>query len=219
MNGNHNNFFKDTDLVFLSICAGCSFMSVLSLYAIYTHMNLITSVRTVVVQAIASIIGIALAVLISHFDYKEWCEQWKWHFIPSCGLMILTMFIGFAPPGTTNKAWIQLPFGLTLQSSEVLKISTILMLSYFLEKYRNNINEIKTLLKLIAIACVPLAFVAIQRDSGTLLVYCAMVACMFFAAGVSGKFIAICRGGLLVLSPFIWSKIGPVQKEQDFRSF
>ena len=214
MNGNHNNFFKDTDLVFLSICAGCSFMSVLSLYAIYTHMNLITSVRTVVVQAIASIIGVALAVLISHFDYKEWCEQWKWHFIPSCGLMILTMFIGFAPPGTTNKAWIQLPFGLTLQSSEVLKISTILMLSYFLEKYKNNINEIKTLLKLIAIACVPLAFVAIQRDSGTLLVYCAMVACMFFAAGVSGKFIAICRGGLLALSPFIWSKMDPYKKNR-----
>ena len=77
MNGNHNNFFKDTDLVFLSICAGCSFMSVLSLYAIYTHMNLITSVRTVVVQAIAIIIGIALAVLISHFDYNECCDQWK----------------------------------------------------------------------------------------------------------------------------------------------
>ncbi len=195
---------KETDLGFMAICMMCSGLSVFSMYAIFRHMSLLDTVRPVIVQAIASIIGIVRAFIISFMDYKEMCELYKWHMAFSIGLMILCMFIGYAPPGTSNKAWIELPFGLSLQPSEILKISTILTLSHFFEEHKNNINEIKTLTKLISIACVPLLFVLIQKDIGTLLIYVIMIACMFFAAGISTRVIGFCFAGTVVVMPLLW---------------
>ena len=195
---------KETDLIFVGICGLCSGISVFSMFSIYKTMSIMTSIRPVLVQLAASLIGIAAAFIISFIDYKELCERWKWHSALTYGLMILTLFIGYGPEGTSNKAWIELPFGLSLQASELLKISTILTLAFFFEKYKNNIDEVRVLIKLIAIACVPLLAVAVQKDSGTLLVYVIMIACMFFAAGISKKIIYFALGAGVVLSPIMW---------------
>ena len=198
---------KETDLVFIAICATFSAISVFSMYAIYNHMSIMNSSRQVLVQLIASIVGIVMAFIISLVDYKELCEFWKLHSRLAYALMVLCLFIGYGPPGTSNKAWIDLPFGTSVQPSEILKLSAILTLSFFFEKYKNNINEVKTLVKLVGIALVPLAAVAVQKDDGTLLVYVGMIACMFFAAGVSRKLIAICVGGAVIVSPLLWFRL------------
>ncbi|MBR5521093.1 MAG: FtsW/RodA/SpoVE family cell cycle protein [Oscillospiraceae bacterium] len=194
----------ETDLVFIAICATCSGLSVFSMYSIFKHMSLMETVRPVIVQLGASVIGIVAAFIISFVDYKELCRLYKAHMTVAIGLMVLCMFIGFAPQGTTNKAWIALPFGLSLQPSEVLKISTILTLSHFFEKYKYNINEVKILVKLIGIALIPVAFVLIQKDDGTLLVYLVMIACMFFAAGVSPRLIGAAVAACVAALPVLW---------------
>jgi rod shape determining protein RodA len=122
-------------------------------------------------------------------------------------LMILTAIIGFAPAGTTNKAWIALPGGMSLQPSELLKISMIITLAHFMEQNKEHINEVNTLIKLAAVALVPFAFVAYQRDGGTMLVYAFIIACMFFAAGISWKLIAFAGGAAVVGVPILWFKI------------
>ena len=214
---NHiKQIIKETDLVFIAICATCSGLSVFSMYAIFQHMSLMDSVRPVIVQLIASVIGIFRAFIISFVDYKELCDYWYVHLAFCIGLMILCMFIGYAPPGTTNKAWIELPFGMSLQPSELLKISTVLLLAHFFEKHKNNINEVRTLVKLVGIACVPMAFVAIQKDMGTLIIYAIMISCMFFVAGISPKIIGGCFAAVAVAFPVLWmtDKIDDYQKNR-----
>lgn len=196
--------FKETDLVFIGICGLCSGISVLALYSIYDTMSIMPSSRPVITQLGASLIGLGAAFIISFVDYRELCENYKWHSVLSYGLMILTMFIGYGPEGTTNKAWIQLPLGLSLQPSELLKISTILMLAFFLDKHKTDINEIRVLIKLALLACIPLGAVVIQKDGGTLLIYVAIIICMFFAAGVSAKLVWAGIGAAVLASPFLW---------------
>lgn len=198
------DFIHETDMVFLGLCFTCSAISVYSIFAIGATMKSVDSLKPAVVQLAATIIGIALAVIISTIDYRELCQQYKVHSALTYGLMILTAFIGFAPPGTTNKAWIQLPFGLTIQPSELLKISMILTLALVLDKYKNNIDEIRIIIKLAGIAFIPFAFVAFQRDGGTMLVYLFIIACMFFAAGISYKLVAMGFAALIIGSPIIW---------------
>ena len=69
--------------------------------------------------------------------------MWKLHSAFAYALMVLTAVIGFAPEGTTNKAWIALPFGLSIQPSEILKLSMILTLAFFFEK--NNLFRARCL--------------------------------------------------------------------------
>ena len=214
---NHiKQILKETDLVFVAICATCSCLSVFSMYAIFQHMSLMATVRPVVVQLIASLIGIVRAFVISFVDYKELCEYWKFHFALCVGLMVLCMFIGYAPPGTTNKAWIELPFGMSLQPSELLKISTVLMLAHFFERHKNSMNEVNTIVRLVCVAGVPMAFVAIQKDMGTLIIYAIMISCMFFAAGISPKIIGRCFAAVSVAFPVLWftDKIDTYQKNR-----
>ena len=214
---NHiKQIIKETDLVFVAICATCSCLSVFSMYAIFQHMSLMDTVRPVVVQLIASLIGIVRAFIISFVDYKELCEYWKFHFALCVGLMVLCMFIGYAPPGTTNKAWIELPFGMSLQPSELLKISTVLMLAHFFERHKTSMNEINTIVRLVCVAGVPMAFVAIQKDMGTLIIYAIMISCMFFAAGISPKIIGRCFAAVSVAFPILWftDKIDTYQKNR-----
>lgn len=214
---NHiKQIIKETDLVFVAICATCSCLSVFSMYAIFQHMSLMDTVRPVVVQLMASLIGIVRAFVISFVDYKELCEYWKFHFALCVGLMVLCMFIGYAPPGTTNKAWIELPFGMSLQPSELLKISTVLILAHFFERHKNSMNEINTIVRMVCVAGVPMAFVAIQKDMGTLIIYAIMISCMFFAAGISPKIIGRCFAAVSVAFPILWftDKIDTYQKNR-----
>ncbi len=210
-------FIEQTDFVLLGMCATCSAISVYSIYSIYMTMNAIDKVNVVIVQMIASILGILIAVLLSMIDYRELCEWYKVHMALCIALMILTAFIGFAPPGTTNKAWIALPGGLTLQPSELLKISMIITLAHFLEKYKDHINEVNVILKLGLIAAVPFGFVVLQKDGGTMLVYMFIIASMFFSAGISWRLIAVVVGVAVIGAPIAWfftDLIGDYQKNR-----
>ncbi len=208
------NFYKETDSVLLLVCMVCSAISVYSLYAIYMSTSSLDSSRTALVQLLATIAGVVLASFISFLDYRNLAEMFKLHSAISYGLMILTMIIGVGPAGTTNKSWISLPFGLSIQPSEILKISMILTLAHFLNKYKNQINEIPTLTKLVGIAIIPLIFVAIQRDTGVLLVFVFIIIAMFFAAGVSYKLIFWCLGIGAVASPVLWLFLDDYQKNR-----
>ncbi|MEG2929886.1 MAG: FtsW/RodA/SpoVE family cell cycle protein [Oscillospiraceae bacterium] len=212
-------FLEQTDFVFLSMCGLCSGISVCAIYAIYKTMNAIESPKVALVQLLASLAGIAIAILLSIIDYKELCEWFQFHSAAVYLLMILTAFIGFAPPGTTNKAWIALPFGLSLQPSELLKISMIITLAHFLDKYHDSIDEINVMAKLVGIALIPFAFVAFQKDGGTMLVYALIIASMFFAAGVSWKLVGMGIGGAFILSPILWWKMGDYQKNRILALF
>ncbi|MBR6518792.1 MAG: FtsW/RodA/SpoVE family cell cycle protein [Oscillospiraceae bacterium] len=200
-------FIEQTDFIFIGLCATCSAISVYSIYSIYKTMNAVGDVKVVIVQLVASLLGVTAAILLSIIDYKELCE-WYWVHMGVCILlMIITAVIGYAPPGTTNKAWIYLPGGMSIQPSELLKISMIITIAHFMEQSKDHINEVNTLVKLVGVALVPFAFVAYQRDGGTMLVYAFIIASMFFAAGISWRLVAIAAGAAVVGLPVLWFKI------------
>ena len=123
-------FIEQTDFIFIGLCATCSAISVYSIYSIYKTMNAVGDVKVVIVQLVASLLGVTAAILLSIIDYKELCE-WYWVHMGLCILlMIVTAVIGYAPPGTTNKAWIYLPGGMSIQPSELLNISMIITIAH-----------------------------------------------------------------------------------------
>ena len=77
-------------------------------------------------------------------------------------------------------------------------------------------NEINTIVRLVCVAGVPMAFVAIQKDMGTLIIYAIMISCMFFAAGISPKIIGRCFAAVSVAFPVLWftDKIDTYQKNR-----
>ena len=67
-------FIEQTDFIFIGLCATCSALSVYSIYSIYKTMTAVGDVKVVIVQLVASLMGITAAILLSIIDYKELCE-------------------------------------------------------------------------------------------------------------------------------------------------
>ena len=202
------NYIKGTDKVLIALCICVSSLSVVLLSGI-ENSNMLASPRQITVQAAASIIGLIIAIILSKIDYKMMAKLWKFHSTFAYGLVILTFFIGIRVSDfVDDRAWLQLPFGMTLQPSELLKISFIVTFAFHLEKVGNKINNIKYLLGLILHALIPIGLIMKQGDHGTALIFAFIFAFMLFSAGLSWKYIVPAIILVICSLPILWNIIG-----------
>ena len=197
-------YIKNTDKIYIGICLACSALSVVTLFSIgQSMMN--GNYRQAIVQLGATVIGLVVAIFLSVLDYHAMAEAWKFHAAITWGLVLLTFIIGYAPPGTSNKAWIQLPFGgLSLQPTELAKISFILSFAFHLSWVKEKVNEPKTLLQLLLHMGAPALLIILQGDDGTMIIFVMIAITMLFAARISYKYIVAGIGAAVVGAPLLW---------------
>ena len=211
-------YIKETDkgLLLLCLCASCFSLLILTSIAYFFY----DSYSIVIVQAAATVLGVIVALVVSSVDYRLLANLWKVHVPITVGLVILTFFFGITPAGTDDKAWLPLFAGLTIQPSELLKISFILTFALHLEKVKEHLNQITTLLLLIVHGAFPVLLIHLQGDDGTALVFAAIFLFMLFAAGLSWKYIIAGLGAIAVAVPIIWFKVmSPHQQERLLNVF
>jgi len=130
------------------------------------------------------VIGIALAVLVSRFDYRLLRAYTPILWVLSViGLVVVLSPIGTEINGA--QAWIALPAGFTIQPSEFAKIAIILGMSMLLSEKRDAENEPRDIdvLYALLVAAVPIGLIMLQPDLGTVMV----TACAVFGIiAVSG---------------------------------
>ena len=123
-------YLKTVDKWILLFCIFLSTLSVLLLYSLYQSnvaSTLRLSERTCIVQLAAMFMGLTAAVIISNIDYHFIVKLWKLYIPVSVFLVLLTFFVGLqVDESVDDKAWLRLPFGLTFQPSELLKICFII---------------------------------------------------------------------------------------------
>ncbi len=209
------DFIRETDKLFLLLCM---FSSLYGAVAVYSATRYLDTIRPFLVQLLSLFLGVAAAVVISAFDFEK--LQRYWFLIAAVGLIpvILTFFIGFAPEGTDDKAWLDLGIT-TFQPSELLKISFIITFTTHLTAVKANINKIKHLIPVCIHGAFPVLLIHLQGDDGTALVFAIMVLCMMAAAGVSWKYFVAAFGALVVASPIIYFFIMNDEQRERLGSF
>lgn len=194
------DFVRETDkilllLTFFASCYGC--------LAVFSATNYMASRRAVIVHAICLVAGMIIACIVSSIDYERYLKLWVLIGIAGLIPVILTFFIGFAPEGTDDKAWLNLGFT-TFQPSELLKICFVVTFSKHLGKVKKNINKLKYLIPVCLHGAIPVLLIFIQGDAGTALVFLVMVVFMLMAAGVSWKYFTAAFSAALVASPIAY---------------
>ncbi len=194
------DFVRESDKVLLLLCF---FASAYGCIAVFSATNYMGSSRPVIVQALCMFAGIIAACVISTIDLEYFSKYW--YLAAALGLIpvILTFFIGFAPEGTDDKAWLNLGFT-TFQPSELMKICFVVTFSTHLARVKRDINKLKYLLPVCAHGAFPVLLIFIQGDAGTALVFAVMVLFMLMAAGVSWKYFAAAFSAALVASPIAY---------------
>ena len=194
------DFVRESDkvlllLLFLAAGYGCM--------AVFSATHYMESLRPFLVHSFCLVAGFGVIFVVSLFEYDRYTKYWPLFAVLGIVPVILTFFIGFAPEGTDDKAWLDLGIT-TFQPSELLKICFVITFSTHLAKAGKNINKIKTLIPICIHGAIPVVLIHFQGDDGTALVFAVMVVLMLWSAGVSWKYFVAAFSALLVASPIIY---------------
>lgn len=194
------DFFRETDKLLLILCFTASSYGVLAVFSATRHDG---SMRPPLIQTVCLIAGICGALFISAFNFTTYLKRWYLAAFVGVVPVILTFFIGIAPAGTDDKAWLDLGFT-AFQPSELMKICFIITFSAHLNAVKDKINKPAYLLPACLHGGFPVVLIVLQGDYGTALVFAVMFVIMLWSAGVSWKYFIGAFSALLVASPFIY---------------
>lgn len=194
------DFIRETDKLLLILVV---FASGYGCFAVFSATRYMDNLRPIIVHTLSMLVGVVIALIVSSIDYEKYFS--RWYLIAALGLVpvILTFFIGVAPEGTDDKAWLNLGFT-TFQPSELMKICFAVTFAYHIKTVKPNINKLKYLIPLLLHGFFPVALIILQGDYGTAIVFAFMTIFMLWAGGVSIKYFIAGFSALLVASPFIY---------------
>lgn len=194
------DFIRETDKLMLILCF---FTTLYGCVAVFSSTHYLETYRPVLIQAISMVIGIIAAMFISAFDYETFIKRWYIAAIIGVIPVILTFFIGFAPEGTDDKAWLDLGFT-TFQPAELLKVCFTVTFAAHLSYVKKNINKLKYLVPIVLHGAFPVLLIHFQGDDGTALVFAVMVLFMMWSVGVSWKYFLLAFVAAAAASPIIY---------------
>lgn len=168
--------------------------------------------RSIVVQAIAYVIGFLGLVAILHFDLNIFQDFTKPMYIAAI-LILLTVYIpGLGVELYGARAWIKIG-PTTVQPSEFVKILFILLMANYLITHRKDIKKFRGVV-LAGLYAVPIILIVLKDDLGSALVYMAIWIFMVFFAGIDYKILFKSIIGVACAIPIAYNFLDDYQKDR-----
>jgi rod shape determining protein RodA len=181
----NRKLFKDLDFSLLAAPVLLGALGCLGIYSTTPGTDLWKK------QLIFLVIGVMLAVCLAFTDYRKILMVIAPFFYVIITLMLVMVLIGFGVKVNGNTSWLRLPGGFKLQPSEFAKLAVILMLSRHVAQVnaRKSAGDDKPLslrdiVIMGAIVAPPVMLVRLENDTGTMLVFGAILATFYFMAGM-----------------------------------
>ena len=197
------NYLKKTDkLLWLLVLAVTG-------YGLFTiiFVSQKFGVKGLTTQYAATAIGIVACLIVSKIDYNDLASLWKLY-APAAYLFVLALFIwgvgGVGKEAADDKNWLII-FGVSIQPTEILKITFIMEFAYHLSWVGEDLNQPAHLILLALHAITPVFIIYLLGDDGTALVFVLIAVIMVIIAGLAWQYILAGAGALVVMIPVAWN--------------
>ncbi len=143
--------------------------------------------------------GILGLLFFSKFDYQKLRSWSPMLFIGSLVLLFLVFIPGLGSAlNTGNRSWIVLPW-FSFQPSEFAKFALILYFAAFLAKIGPEIKKFKEgFLTALGVAMIPVVFVMLQPDIGTMAILCFIIFGLLFIADSKMSHMSLLTGAAVL---------------------
>ena len=150
----------------------------------------------------AARIGVAFVLMIAlaHVNPSQFYRHSRTLYILGVVLLIAVLVAGQIGKGAQR--WLDLGF-FRFQPSEMIKITTPMMIAWFLSGYTLPPKPKQFFIAALMIA-IPTLLIAKQPDLGTSLLVASSGAAVLFFAGLSWRFMVITSAVLISLTPVLW---------------
>ncbi len=136
-------------------------------------------------QVIWACIGLLLMFSIMLLPFRT--IQFLSYPLYGISIIILMVILVAGKVVAGSKSWFGIG-GLGLQPSEVVKVTTILALAYYLAQRHVNLSRLKHIFVTFGIVLLPVILIALQPDLGTAIIYIGILVVVLFWAGASTFF-------------------------------
>lgn len=175
-------------------------------------------IRIMTVQIIGLLVGVAISIILSIIDYKDFKIIGVGIFIVSVALLILVLAIGTGEE-LGSRSWLKIG-SFSFQPSEIAKIGFIAVVSIFLERiYDKTGNTRMNVVKLIIVSSIPIVLVLAQKDFGTTMVFLFIFMLMLFIYGIKYKHILYMIITFISTTPFLWFFVLNDKRKDRIRVF
>lgn len=200
------DFLKSWDFPLLAAGLGLVFISGLTMASAAQTVNPALAGRHWAWSGLA----VAACLAASRINYLRWIDGALLLYGMSLLALLLVQFVGPTRLGATR--WLSL-FGLSIQPSEVAKISTIIFLARLLSAEASPLSW-RALGLSALVAWVPAGLIFIQPDLGSATIIIVIWVGMIAAAGASRRHLIFLGLSSLLLSPFAWLGLKSYQRDR-----
>ncbi|MEC9212765.1 MAG: rod shape-determining protein RodA [Actinomycetota bacterium] len=162
-------------------------------------------------------IGVALVLgfIASRINYRLLRAYTPVVYMASMILLLVPFVPGLGVTIAGARAWIDVPFGLTIQPSEFAKITVILMMAALLSERRDREEEpsAQDVLLALVVAAIPTAIILVQNDTGTVLILAAVSLSIVAVSGVPTRWL-VGLIGAAILGVLASIQLGLLQEYQ-----
>ena len=207
------NFFRKGDIVLLLLCLTTT---VFGLVMIASTNNYRGSIRYVIIQAAAAMIGVLLYIIISSIDVDFMSEHRVVLVIFNTFLLLLLIPFG-TDLNTGNRSWLQLPLmPVDIQPAEICKITFIVIMASVMSSHQSKISSIPSVIHIVFHLGLLVGLnMVLSKDAGVSLIFIFIFIGMTFAGGVSLIWYILAAGGVVAIWPFLWDHVlGEHQKNR-----
>lgn len=157
------------------------FVAGAGIFTLYTQESIVDNPEgRWVKQLIFFIIGIVMCLVLRKVNYQFIGGYAVVFYVFAILSLLITMVIGSENKGA--KSWIHLGF-FNIQTSEIAKLATIILLAKYLELKEREIEKLPSLVIPALIALLPMLLIVIQPDFGGAFSIAPMFLAMLFIAG------------------------------------
>jgi rod shape determining protein RodA len=161
-----------------------------------THSSILDISQRYGKQMIWIIAGGVIAFIIMLIDAKVFNAFA--YIIYGLSILVLLAVLSIGTEISGSRSWFQIG-GVAIQPAEFAKFATCLALARYLSSYATDINVLRTKLISIIIIFIPAILILLQNDTGSAVVYVALILVMY-REGLSGYFLI---SGVIVVVLFV----------------
>jgi len=188
--------------LFIGLVLACS-ISFLILYSASGE-----NIAVLIKQATRIGLAFFIMIVLAHINPQQFHRHSaKLYFF---GVILLLAVLAFGHVGMGAQRWLDLGF-FKFQPSEMIKITTPMMIAWFLSGYTLP-PKVKQLSIAAVLIIIPTVLIAKQPDLGTSLLVASSGAAVIFFAGLSWYFMGIIAVVLAGLTPVLWHFMRDYQK-------
>ncbi len=169
--------------------------------------------RDIIIQTLAYFLGFCAVLVLVFVDYRDFPHFEKVIYAASI-LFLLTVYVpGLGKEQYGARSWIEIKHVTTLQPSEFVKITFVILMAIYFSRHRDELATFKGVFKSMLYAS-PIILIIVKEDLGSAIVFCAIWFIMLFYAGIDYKILAKLSAAALACVPVIYLLMADHQKNR-----